>query len=216
MLASTEKLLETPPLATYLPDLMHNIILEIKYNSDFRAGETLFYHLLKRLQLQDSLGRPADVYSPDKPNFFSRDNRPFGEKELVYFRKSIASMIRYSPQPETGLRYASFLLNQIQPPLRDAQTEVTVLINLIYIYSKDGSDAYMKAGLDFVMIGLERGLPLYRNSGNERKRAFNNPGTVFSTVSKPILKYHNLQPTHDGKGVEKFGVFNSGGYIRPG
>ena len=210
MLPITEKLLDTPAMATYLPDLMHTILNELKSNSDFQAGEKLFSHMLEKLQLQDSLGRPADVHSPDKPQY-SRD-QAFTNAEMNYFRKTIATMIRYAPDPETGLRYASFFLNQLHPPLRDAQTEITVLINLIYIYGRNGSDVYMKAGLDFVKIGLERELVLHRTTAIERKRAFNDPTSVFSSVSKPILKYHNLQPTPDGKGLEKYGVFHHPSY----
>ncbi|KAI7858111.1 hypothetical protein BDC45DRAFT_328092 [Circinella umbellata] len=205
MLPTTQKLLETPVMETLLPDLMHTILDELKSNNDFQTGEKLFFRMLEKLQLQDSSGRTADIYCPNKPQY-SRKNRPFTNAEMNFFRKTIATMIRYAPHPEKGLKYASFFLNQIRPPLRDAQTEITVLINLIYIYGQNGSDEYMKAALDFVKIGLERGIVLQRATFTERKRAFNDPTSVFSSVSKNILKYNNLQPTQDGKGLEPSGT----------
>ncbi|KAG2224155.1 hypothetical protein INT45_000170 [Circinella minor] len=201
MLPTTLKLLETPVMETLLPDLMHTILNELKNNNDFETGEKLFSRMLEKLQLQDSLGRTADVYCSYQSQY-SRKNQRFTNAEINYFRKTIATMIRYAPHPEKGLKYASFFLNQISPPLRDAQTEITILINLIYIYGQNGSDEYMKGALDFVKIGLERGLVLHRATFTERKRVFNDPASVFSSVSKIILKYNNLQPTMDGKGLE--------------
>ncbi|KAI9489024.1 hypothetical protein BDB00DRAFT_640003 [Zychaea mexicana] len=202
-LPSTDTLLSKPPYTTNIHDLKHNLVDELKNQNNFQAGEALFAHLLKRLQLQDSFGQPADVYNPDKPKYF-RTERPFGFAEIGNFRKAVVTMIRYSPHPETGLKYASFLLEQIDPPLRDGHTEITALINLIYIYSHSGADEYLKNALDFVKIGLDRGLHLYRKSHYEETRTFKDSSSVFSSVCKPILRYHKLQPTLDGRGLEPY------------
>ncbi|KAI7846633.1 hypothetical protein BDC45DRAFT_576929 [Circinella umbellata] len=138
MLSKTQKILETPTVETSFHDLMDTILDELKKINDFEAGEKLFSHLLEKLQLQDPLGRAADVYCPDKPQY-SSNNRTFINAEIVYFRNATATMVRYAPHPEKSLKYASFFLNQIHPPLRDAKTEITILLNLIHVYKRKRS-----------------------------------------------------------------------------
>ena len=55
------------------------------------------------------------------------------------------------------LPYAKFLLNEIDPPLHDAEIENTVLIHLIKLYFRHRSD-YLDKGLVFVQTGVEREL----------------------------------------------------------
>ncbi|KAI8142093.1 hypothetical protein BJV82DRAFT_617157 [Fennellomyces sp. T-0311] len=194
MLSYTEELLERNVRSIPLNVLMRQLLEESRSRGDIEAAELLFNRLLQKLELEDPFGRAGDLNNPSK---VSRQ-RPFTQEELSTFRKSIATLVRYSKNPERARKYTLFLLTQTDPPLRDQHTEITCLINIIYVYCNSGSSEHMKQGLDFVKLGLERGLKLNTSQNNTTHSPFRDQASVFATVSLKILRYHHLYPSPDG------------------
>ncbi|KAG0209190.1 hypothetical protein BGX28_010477 [Mortierella sp. GBA30] len=118
---------------------------------------------------------------------------------------SIAALVRYAPSPEESNVIYLFYL-QCDPPVRSDETIDNCLISLIYQYAqvKDNPSLQSK-GLDLIKLALHRGigLPTYNARRSTKNQYRPQTGSILASVSKPILKLHNLQISADGRTLEE-------------
>ncbi|KAI9028835.1 hypothetical protein CLU79DRAFT_716459 [Phycomyces nitens] len=167
-------------------DLSWAVVGEVKHKKNYKASEELFQQLIQAMNIQI-----------DHPN--GNNTKWVGENcrfaEADGFRKAMAALVRYAPNPQKALDYTTFYMRDINEPLRTRISENYILINLIYVYTQTRINSYLEKGLDLVKHGLERGLasqvPL-KNTSQQDVSA-----EVFETVCQPILRYHGLQFSAD-------------------
>ncbi|KAG0183111.1 hypothetical protein DFQ28_002304 [Apophysomyces sp. BC1034] len=165
------------------------IVQEAKHKQDFGAAEELFQCLLEELHLKPTM----------------KDNKgraKIAEKSIIAFQKSIATLIRYSPNPQRALNYACYFLREIKEPYRDESTENRILINIIYVYSRSSDEKHLVDGLDFINEGLARGLAQGHASRFNARRGSDNRENVFVNVCKPLLTHNRLHIADNGTSLE--------------
>ncbi|KAI8148842.1 hypothetical protein BJV82DRAFT_663193 [Fennellomyces sp. T-0311] len=155
--------------------IMHGISNEIVQNRNYTAGEELFQDLVRML----------------------KSKRAYQNMDIASFQKSIAKLVRFAPNGNKLMYYAGMLLNDFWPPLRDERIENTILIDIIKLYGRWRGEYWTK-GLDFVKIGVERGLGVSSN-----RMHFFQQEDVFESACMPILRYHGLCFSRDGLSLEK-------------
>ncbi|KAI9490892.1 hypothetical protein BDB00DRAFT_835877, partial [Zychaea mexicana] len=175
--------------------IRHAIINEIHINKNYPAAEELFQNLLTLLQVNKS-----SRITCDDPRSQQQGRPQYRVSDISSFQKSIAKIVRHAPYPTRALYYANIFLNDVEPPLRDAKIENTLLIDLIKQYARHGGD-FLIEGLDFVKIGVERGLA---QQEQQSSRSLSRPDhhfaqmNAFEIASMPILRHHRLRFSKDG------------------
>ncbi|KAL0079122.1 hypothetical protein J3Q64DRAFT_1763867 [Phycomyces blakesleeanus] len=167
------------------------IVNELKVNQNYKGAEELFQDLIKRMNIviSDSSGNNTKSIG---------ENCRFIDGDL--FRKAIAALVRYAPNPQLALNYTTFYMRDIEEPLRTQTSENFVLVNLIYVYSKSKSSTYLEDALDFVKHGITRGLAIQVPQG--ASRSYNVCPKVFDTVCQPVLRFHKVQISKDRRCIE--------------
>ena len=179
----------------------------VAIQANYSQAENLFSSLMDKMQLTDNMGNPARL--PDDQgkkeeistyNGYYRPGANTTADHMAAFQRAICSLVRYAPTRDKALKYLCFFLYQIGPPMRTAKTEITMLINIIYIYDQEKSLNVARQAVDFIRIGLERGvfdIP-EKTTAND---SFQNPASVFRSVSIPILSRLGLTFSQDHRSI---------------
>ncbi|KAI9275829.1 hypothetical protein BDA99DRAFT_496556 [Phascolomyces articulosus] len=183
-------------------EIMHGIHNEI-YNRNYKAAEELFQDLIKSLENKKMTYEQRQRQQQQEYQQYQQQSLPFRfrEQDIISFQRSIAKLVRLAPTPSKALHFTHILLYKIDPPLRDPKIENTVLIHLIKVYSKYGGEWLVK-GLDFVKIGVERGLA---QTPKISKPMYHLPDDAFEVTSIPILRHHQLKFSRNGLSLESWG-----------
>ncbi|KAG0267179.1 hypothetical protein DFQ27_009083 [Actinomortierella ambigua] len=145
-------------------------------------------------------------------------NRELTAQEMQWIQFAISALVRYAPGPLEANRVYMFFLQQCRAPLRDDRTINHCLVSLIYQYAQvKGNDPLLAQGLDLIQVALDRGvgLPSYEAtpSVSQRQRRIHyekelqrqgktvkpNNNSILASVSRPILRYHRLRISEDGR-----------------
>ncbi|KAJ8656222.1 hypothetical protein O0I10_008016 [Lichtheimia ornata] len=173
----------------------------------YSQAEKLFQDLMDKLRLTDNMGNPARVPANNNNNMdannkgYYQNTTTMNRYDAGAFQRAICSLVRYAPTRDKALQYLCFFLYQIGPPLRTAKTEITMLINIIYMYAKDKElPNVAQQALDFIKIGLERDV-MNVPPEHDPNDSFQDPASVFFSVSKPILRQLNLRFSQDRRSI---------------
>lgn len=200
-------------------DLTHDLsALQATYSQ----AEKLFQDLMDKMRLTDNMGNPArlpndndDNNSMDRNGYYQNTNNTMTRSDAAAFQRAICSLVRYAPTRDKALKYLCFFLDQIGPPLRTAKTEITMLINIIYMYAKDASSpGVAQQALDFIKIGLERDV-MNIPAEHDPNDSFQDPANVFFSVSKPILRQLNLRFSQDRRSLVQASSYISSSFMPP-
>ncbi|KAJ8663014.1 hypothetical protein O0I10_001191 [Lichtheimia ornata] len=176
-----------------LTHVMRAIQYEINHNHDYNAAEELFRDLLLMLNLERiDDGAHSLISSPLEDDAYSVRRSVYSELDIACFQKSIGKLIRAAPQPRIALKYVCYLF-QLDPPMRNERIENTALIDVIRVYARARGEYLVKA-LDFVEIGVERGLAIPHNT--RIKHHLNDD--AFQVACHPILRHNRLRFSDDG------------------
>ncbi|KAI9498850.1 hypothetical protein BDB00DRAFT_796930 [Zychaea mexicana] len=203
MKSSAEAILRQAPEAINPREFIRELLDAIKLDKDFYGGKKLYSHYLKGvLKTKDPSNQYPDLHDPNKPAY--QRARHLSDEEIRIFQKATSSLVRYAPNPDVALRFAEFFLVQVAPPLRNEQTELIILVSIMYCYThaRHNKCEYLRKGLDWVRIGLERGLALRRTKVPLRS-GFERTSQMFASTAEPILSYHRLTPSADGREMIK-------------
>lgn len=174
-----------------LTHVMRAIQYEINHNHDYNAAEELFRDLLLMLNLERiDDGAPTLLEDGDDDDTMRRS--VYSELDIACFQKSIGKLIRAAPQPRIALKYVCYLF-RLDPPMRNERIENTALIDVIRVYARARGEYLVKA-MDFVEIGVERGLAVPHNT--RIKHHLNDD--AFQVACHPILRHNRLRFSEDG------------------
>lgn len=180
-----------PPILSHV---MRAIQYEINHNKDYNAAEELFRDLLLMLHLHPIDNGQHTLMSSLETDTMTRS--VYSELDVTCFQKSIGKLIRAAPQPKTALKYVCYLF-EVSPPMRNERIENTALIDIIRVYSRARGEYLVKA-LEFVQIGVERGLAVPNNT--RIKHHLNDD--AFQVACHPILRHNRLRFSNDGTTID--------------
>ncbi|KAI7885482.1 hypothetical protein K492DRAFT_171502 [Lichtheimia hyalospora FSU 10163] len=173
-----------------LNHVMRAILYEINRNNDYFAAEELFRALLLMLNLNPIDNGTHTLLSPLENHAARRS--VYSELDIACFQKSIGKLIRAAPQPKIALKYVCYLF-QVSPPMRNERIENTALISVLRVYARARGEYLVKA-LEFVQIGVERGLAVPHNTRIKHHLE----DDAFPVACHPILRHHRLRFSDDG------------------
>ncbi|KAG0244071.1 hypothetical protein BGW41_000499 [Actinomortierella wolfii] len=202
------------------------IVEEVKWRRNWTNAWQLFDIFLCPVILASTPSSQVDD-DDDKENNQGNNNklalnRELSAQEIQWIQWAISALVRYAPNPQEANRVYMFFLQQCRPPLRDDQTINHCLVSLIYQYAQvKGNNALMAQGLDLIQVALDRGvgLPTYeviQSTSKQKKRmayerlqqqkgnAINTSpqkNSILASVSRPILRYHHLTISDDGRSL---------------
>lgn len=179
-----------PPILSHV---MRAIQYEINHNKDYNAAEELFRDLLLMLHLHPIDDGPHTLMSSLD---HTMTRAVYSELDITCFQKSIGKLIRAAPQPKTALKYVCYLF-EVSPPMRNERIENTALIDIIRVYARARGEYLVKA-LEFVQIGVERGLAVPNNT--RIKHHLNDD--AFQVACHPILRHNRLRFSNDGTTID--------------
>lgn len=152
---------------------------------------------------------PSPPHGPTLPRYRCMPHR---EVVIHCFQRAICSLVRHAPNHHLALKYLCFYLEQIDPPLRNERTESTMLINIIHVFAQERQSIEMAhRALDYINIGLERDIlhrSQYHPNCTPKNAKFQDPASVFYSVSRPVLirlklefsdDYRSIQPNTTGR-----------------
>ncbi|KAG0072305.1 hypothetical protein BGZ93_003201 [Podila epicladia] len=152
------------------------------------------------------------------------DRQTLSENDIRMIQYSISAMVRYAPSTAESNAVYVFFLQQCVPPIRDDPTINNCLVSLIYQYAQAKDLEIQARGLDLVKIALDRGvgLPSYSSHSSThdhpRRQRFAPENShnehILVSVSRPILKLHQLRISADGTTLEPTGQGGAGAHRR--
>ncbi|KAG0013143.1 hypothetical protein BGZ81_001208, partial [Podila clonocystis] len=148
------------------------------------------------------------------------DRLTLSENDIRMIQFSISAMVRYAPSTDESNAVYVFFLQQCVPPIRDDATINNCLVSLIYQYAQAKDQEIQARGLDLVKIALDRGVgqPSYSAHKNAHDHPRHHRFTaenshkehILVSVSRPILKLHQLRISTDGTTLEPTGPGGAG------
>lgn len=206
------------------------LLKESKQN--YFMAEEVFHELMDAMGLSDPMGkRPCLIKQPSSnvvaastltggeetttppPSPYHEEGTlprysctPYREVAVNSFQRAICSLVRHAPNHHLALKYLCFYLEQIDPPLRTERIETTMLINIIHVFAQERYSIDMAyRALDYINIGLERDIlhfSKYHQNCNPRNAKFQDPASVFYSVSRPVLIRLKLEFSDDYRSVQ--------------
>lgn len=175
--------------------------------ANYSEAEKVFQAMMDRMQLTDNMGNPARIDVISNHGYY--ENASIVPRDADAFQRAICSLVRYAPTRDKALKYLCFYLHQIGPPLRTAKTEITMLINIIYMYAQESRSSLKVAqqALDFIKIGLERDV-LNIPPTVDPNDSFQDQASVFYSVSKPILLQLRVRFSQDRRSLVQVSYHN--------
>ncbi|KAG0236424.1 hypothetical protein BGW42_003582 [Actinomortierella wolfii] len=210
------------------------VVEEVKWRRNWTNAWQLFDMFLCPVILASTPSSQADNDDDKENNQGNNNNnnnnklalnRELSAQENQWIQWAISALVRYAPNPQEANRVYMFFLQRCRPPLRDDQTINHCLVSLIYQYAQvKGNNALMAQGLDLIQVALDRGvgLPTYeviQSTSKQKKRmayerlqqqkgnAINTSppkNSILASVSRPILRYHHLAISDDGRSLIEF------------
>ncbi|KAI9362229.1 hypothetical protein BD770DRAFT_382202 [Pilaira anomala] len=149
---------------------------EIKDKQRFDHAEILFGYLLEILV--------------ERKKKYSNYN----ELDIVALQRAVGTLVRYAPTPDKARHYFHLTLKEIDKSLITINLELTIIINLIYVYSQHH---LMKEALEIVKTAVEIGIYHVKVDHKYQPDKFKDPIPVFDTISAKILKHFNMELNED-------------------
>lgn len=152
------------------------IVNEIKDNQRFDNAEILFGYLV-------------EILTERKKKYGS-----FNEYDVVAFQRAAGTLVRYAPTADKARDYFNLTLRDIDKGLISINLELTIIINLIFVYSQHH---LMEAALEIVKTAIEIGIYHVTVDDQLQPERFKDPIPVFDTISAKVLKHFNMELNED-------------------
>ncbi|GAA5796292.1 hypothetical protein HPULCUR_001662 [Helicostylum pulchrum] len=158
---------------------------ELREKNNFANAEILFGYLIEILDEKKS------------------SNVMYNEFDITAFQRAVSTLVRYAPSPNDSRYYFNLALAEFDKPLRTSTLELTILNNLVFVHSQHNDT--MEDALNIIKTALEIGVFRFKVTEYYRHQPsrFNDPLSVFETLSKKVLKYHGLEFNQDKTDVQK-------------
>lgn len=159
---------------------------ELKDKKNFANAEILFGYLVEIL------------------NEKKKSNVTYNELDITAFQRAVSTLVRYAPSPKDSRYYFNLTLAEFDSPLRTSTLELTILNNLIFVHSQHNDT--MKDALNIIKSALKIGVFRFKVTEYYRHQPsrFNDPLSVFETLSTKVLKNYGLEFNQDKTDVQKF------------
>ncbi|GAA5812538.1 hypothetical protein MFLAVUS_005994 [Mucor flavus] len=159
---------------------------ELREKKNFANAEILFGYLIEIL------------------NEKKKSNVTYNELDITAFQRAVSTLVRYAPSPKDSRYYFNLTLAEFDRPLRTATLELTILNNLVFVHSQHNDT--MEDALNIIKSALKIGIFRFKVKEYYRHQPsrFNDPLSVFETLSRKVLKHYGLEFNQDKTDVQKY------------